>query len=35
MRPDLAAAARIDSLPLAPRLDRGSGWIEVEADDRA
>ncbi|MFM8892684.1 MAG: 2-phosphosulfolactate phosphatase [Planctomycetia bacterium] len=32
MRPDLAAAARIDSLPLAPRLDRGSGWIEVAAD---
>lgn len=35
MRPDLAAAARIDALPLAPRLDRRSGWIEVEADERA
>ena len=34
MRPDLAAAARIDTLPLVPRLDRSSGWIEGDREGR-
>ena len=27
MQPDLAAAAAIDTLPVVPRLDSGSGWL--------
>jgi 2-phosphosulfolactate phosphatase len=31
MQSDIAAAAAIDSLPLVPRLDRGSGWLVAAA----